>query len=181
MAERGERQTPNAPIMRYYLMAAAFCGCFAMWSTDLKADARVEYVHPESFTDVSFRSMTQQAAEERLERELTKTIEAAATQYLNPYQLDVQIVDVAMAGREAFEKPGFNSDIRIRHEMGKPPKISVQYQVKDPRGHVVAQGARVLTNLNYFQDYPDTQIDTLYPEKQLLRDWIRGLPRELRR
>jgi hypothetical protein len=100
---------------------------------------------------------------------------------LNPYQLDVQIVDVAMAGREAFEKPGFNSDIRIRHEMGKPPKISVQYQVKDPRGHVVAQGARVLTNLNYFQDYADTQIDTLYPEKQLLRDWIRGLPRELRR
>ena len=167
--------------MRRYLLAVAFCSCFAIWSTDLKANARVEYVPPENFTDVSFRSMTHRAAEERLERELTKTIETAAAQYLSPYQLDVQIVDVAMAGREAFEKPGFNSDLRIRNQMGKPPKISLQYEIKDPRGHVVAKGVRVLTNLNYQFDYPDSQIDKLYPEKQLLRDWIRGLPRELRR
>jgi len=163
-------------------MAAAFCGCFAMWSTDLKANARVEYVRPENFTDVSFRSMTHEAAEERLEQELTKTIEAASGQYLSKYQLDVQIVDVAMAGREAFESPGFDSDIRIRHEMGKPPKISIQYEIKDARGHIVAHGSRVLTNLNYQWDYPDSYyLDALYPEKQLLRDWIRGLPRELRR
>jgi len=162
-------------------MAAAFCGCFAIWSTDVKANVRVEYVHPENFTDVSFRSMTHGAAEERLERELTKTIEAASAQYLSKYQLDVQIVDVAMAGREAFEKPGLNSDLRIRHELGKPPRISVQYQVKDPRGHILARGAWVLTNLNYQWGYADSdQLDTLYPEKQLLRDWIRGLPRELR-
>jgi len=167
--------------MRYYLTAAALCGCFVIWSTDLKADARVEYVHPENFTDVSFRSMTREAAEERLERELTKTIEAASAQYLSKYQLDVQIVDVAMAGRETYEDPGFNSDIRIRHEMGKPPKISVQYQVKGPRGHIVARGSRVLTNLNYQWGYPDSYyVDALYPEKQLLRDWIRGLPREVR-
>ena len=167
--------------MRRSLLTVAFCSCFAIWSTDLKANARVEYVHPENFTDVSFRSMTQKAAEERLERELTKTIEAAAAQYLSPYQLDVRIVDIAMAGREAFEKPGLNSDLRIRNQMGKPPKISVQYEIKGPRGHVVAKGARVLTNLTYQLNYPDSQIDTLYPEKQLLRDWIRGLPRELRR
>jgi Protein of unknown function (DUF3016) len=138
-------------------------------------------VHPENFTDVSFRSITHEAAEERLERELTKTIEAAAAQYLSKYELDVQIVDVAMAGREAFEKPGFNSDIRIRNQMGKPPRISVQYEIKDPRGHPVAKGARVLTDLNYQLDYADSQIDTLYPEKQLLCCWIRHLPRELGR
>lgn len=125
--------------------------------------------------------MTREAAEERLERELTHTSETAAGQYLGAYQLDVQIVDVAMAGREAFEKPGLNSEIRIRHEMGKPPKISARYQIKDPRGHIVAQGARVLTNLNYQWDYPDSyDLDTLYPEKQLLREWIRGLRRGLR-
>jgi Protein of unknown function (DUF3016) len=167
--------------MRHYLTTAAFCGCLAIWSTDLKANARVEYVRPENFTDVSFRSMTHEAAEERLERELTKTIEAAAAQYLSKYELDVQIVDVAMAGREAFEKPGFNSDLRIRNQMGKPPRISVQYEIKDPRGHPVAKGARVLTDLNYQLDYADSQIDTLYPEKQLLCYWIRHLPRELGR
>ena len=161
-------------------MAAAFYSGFAIWSTSLRADVRVEYVHPENFTDVSFRSMTRDAAEERLERELTQTIEAAAAQYLSAYRLDLRVMDVAMAGREAFEKPGLNSDLRIRHEMGKPPKISIQYQVKDPRGHVVTRGARVLTDLNYQWGYPDSyQLDTLYPEKQLLRDWIRGLPREV--
>jgi hypothetical protein len=164
--------------MRRFLVVAALSSCLVIWSAGAKAT--VQYVHPENFTDVSFRSMTPQAAVERLERELTHTIEMAAAQYLSAYQLDVQIVDVAMAGREAFEKPGLNSDIRIRHEMGKPPKISVQYQIKDGRGHIVAQGARVLTNLNYQWAYPDSySLDTLYPEKQLLRDWIRSLPREL--
>jgi DUF3016 family protein len=168
--------------MRHFLVVAAFCGCFAVWPANAKANVRVDYVHPENFTDVSFRSMTPQAAQDRLERELTHTIEAAAAQYLGVYELDVQIVDVAMAGREAFEKPGFNSDLRIRHEMGKPPKISVKYEIKDPRGHIVAQGARALSNLNYQWDYPDSYyLDTLYPEKQLLRDWIRGLRREVRR
>jgi len=168
--------------MRRFLVVAALSSCFAIWSTGAKATVRVEYVHPESFTDVSFRSMTREAAVERLERELTHTIEAAAAQYLNAYQLDVRIVDVAMAGRQAFENPGLNSDIRIRHEMGKPPKISVQYQINDSTGHIVAQGARVLTNLNYQWDYPDSYyLDTLYPEKLLLRDWIRGLPREIGR
>jgi len=52
-----------AMLMRRYLMAAAFCGCLGIWSTNLKASARVQYVHPENFTDVSFRSMTHEAAE----------------------------------------------------------------------------------------------------------------------
>ena len=166
--------------MRRILVVAALSSCFAIWVTNAKTT--VLYVHPENFTDVSFRSMTPQAAEKRLERELTHTIEAVAAQYLSAYQLDVQILDVAMAGREAFEKPGLNSDIRIRHETGKPPKISVQYQIKDARRHIVAQGARVLTNLNYQWAYPDSyDLDTLYPERQLLRDWIRSLPRGISR
>jgi hypothetical protein len=165
--------------MRRVLVLAALNSCFVIWSAGAKAT--VQYVHPENFTDVSFRSITREAAEERLERELNRTIEAAAAQYLSAYQLDVQIVDVAMAGRQAFEKPGLNSDIRIRHQMGKPPKISVRYQIKDARGHIVAQGARVLTDLNYQWAYPDSYyLDTLYPEKQLLRDWIRSLPHGLR-
>jgi len=166
--------------MRRFLMVAALGGCFTIGASSAKATVRVEYVHPGNFTDVSFRSMTPEAASQRLERELTKTIEAAAAQYLSKYELDVQIVDIAMAGREAFENPGFNSDLRIRNQMGKPSKISVQYEIKDPRGHIVAKGARVLTDLNYQLDYADSEIETLYPEKQLLRHWIRDLPRGLR-
>jgi hypothetical protein len=165
--------------MRRVFLVAALGGCFAIWSAKAESNARVEYVQPENFTDVSFRSMTRQDAENRLERELTATIERAGTQYLHSYGLDVRILDVAMAGREAFEQPGFNSDLRIRNSMGKPARISIQYEVKDPAGRVVAKDARVLTNLTYQRDYPDTHLDTLSQEKQLLRDWIRGLPREV--
>jgi hypothetical protein len=165
--------------MRRVFLVAALFSCFAVWPAKAEVNVRVKYVHPENFTDVSFRSMTRQDAEDRLERELTRTIEGAAAQYLGGYQLEVRILDVAMAGREAFEQPGFNADLRIRNSMGKPPKISVQYEIKDPAGRVVAKGARVLANLTYHWDYPDTHLDTIYPEKQLLRDWIRGLPHEL--
>ena len=165
-------------LMRHFFLVAALAGCFAMWSAKAESNARVEYVHPENFTDVSFRSMTRQDAETRLEREFTATIERAAAQYLHGYALEVRILDVAMAGREAFEQPGFNSDLRIRNSMGKPARISVQYEVKDSAGRVVAKGARMLTNLTYQRDYPDTYLDTLSQEKQLLRDWIRRLPRE---
>ena len=165
--------------MRHFFLVAAFGCCFAIWSAKAESNARVEYVHPENFTDVSFRSMTRQDAESRLERELTGAIEGVAAQYLRGYKLDVRILDVALAGREAFEQPGFNSDLRIRNSTGKPARISIQYEVKDPAGRVVAKGARVLTNLTYQRDYPDTYLDTLSQEKQLLRDWIRGLPREI--
>src|SRR6202007_2072685 len=78
-------------LMRRFLVVAALSSCFVIWSISAKATVQVEYVHPENFTDVSFRSTTPEAAEKRLERELTHTIEAAAAQYLSAYQLDVQI------------------------------------------------------------------------------------------
>lgn len=56
------------------VLLAIFCGWFAVWQTKAETNARVEYVHPENFTDVSFRSMTPQGAQDRLARELTRTI-----------------------------------------------------------------------------------------------------------
>jgi hypothetical protein len=180
MSPNRKSRTPKAKL-RTRLAVAILCGGFLIGSTNANAEARVEYIHPENFTDVSFRSMTRQGAQNRLERELTHTIEVAAAHYLGAFELDVRIMDVSMAGREAFERPGLTSDLRIRNSLGKPPKITVQYQIKDNRGQLVAQGGRVLTNLNYQWDYPDSYTDTLYPEKQLLRDWIRGLSREVPR
>ena len=46
--------------MQRVFLVAALGGCFAFWSAKAESNARVEYVHPENFTDVSFRSMTPQ-------------------------------------------------------------------------------------------------------------------------
>ena len=72
--------------MWHVFLVVAVSSCFAIGSAKAEVNVRVKYVHPENFTDVSFRSMTRHDAEGRLERELTDTIEKAATQYLGDYQ-----------------------------------------------------------------------------------------------
>jgi hypothetical protein len=73
-------------------------------------NVRVEFVKPQNYTDVSFRSMTPASAGERLIDELSRTIQDSAAKHLARYELDVRILDVHMAGRPAFEAPGVNSD-----------------------------------------------------------------------
>ena len=62
-------------------------------------------------------------------------MQAAAAQYFSKYEVDVQILDVAMAGREAFEKPGltriFGSGIR----WGNRQKFQFSMKSRIPRAH----------------------------------------------
>ena len=113
-----------------------------------------------------------------MQRELNRTIQSRRGPVLSAYQLNLQILDVATAGREAFERPGLSADLRIRNGLEKPPKIAVRYEIKDSAGNIAAKAPGV-NQSDLSVDYPETAIDTLYPEKQLLRDWIRGLPREI--
>jgi DUF3016 family protein len=112
------------------------------------SNVRVDFVKPENYTDVSFRSMTPESARERLIGELSRTIQDSAAKPLAGYELYVRILDVHMAGRPAFEAPGINSDLRIRNRT-TPPKISLQYVVKDRFGKVVAKGGDLLIDPNY--------------------------------
>jgi hypothetical protein len=89
-------------------------------------------------------------------------------------------LDVHMAGRPAFEAPGVNSDLRIRNRT-TPPKISLQYVVKDRFGKVVAKGADLLIDLNYQWNVTYQGTDELYSEKALLRNWILSLSRKINR
>ncbi len=83
-----------------------------------------------------------------------------------------------MAGRPAFEAPGINSDLRIRNRT-TPPKISLQYVVKDGAGKVVTKGSELLINPNYQWNVSYQGTDELYSEKALLRSWILSLPRRI--
>jgi hypothetical protein len=123
--------------------------------------------------------MTPASALERLTRELSLTIRDAAPKSLAGYELNVRILDVRMAGRLAFEAPGFNDDLRIRNRV-TPPRISLQYVVKDRSGKVAAKGAELLTDANYQWNVTYQGTDELYSEKELLRRWVRNLPRKIK-
>jgi Protein of unknown function (DUF3016) len=142
-------------------------------------NVRVEFVKPQNYTDVSFRSMTPASARERLIDELSRTIQDSAAKHLARYELDVRILDVHMAGRPAFEAPGVNSDLQIRNRT-TPPKISLQYAVKERSGKVVAKGAELLIDPNYQWNIAYQNTDELYSEKELLRSWIQSLTQKIR-
>jgi hypothetical protein len=65
------------------------------------SNVRVEFVKPDNYTDVSFRSMTPESARERLIGELSRTIQDSAAKPLAGYELYVRILDVHMAGRHS--------------------------------------------------------------------------------
>ncbi len=144
------------------------------------SNVRVEFVKPENYTDVSFRSMTPESARERLIGELSRTIQDSAAKPLAGYELYVRVLDVHMAGRPAFEAPGINSDLRIRNRT-TPPKISLQYVVKDRFGKVIAKGADLLIDPNYQWNVSYQGTDELYSEKALLRSWILSLSQKINR
>src|SRR5258708_12631603 len=81
-------------LMRHFFLVAALWSCFAIGSAKAEVNVRVKYVHPENFTDVSFRSMTRQDAEGRLEPDLTDKIDKAATQSHHGYKLNLHIYHV---------------------------------------------------------------------------------------
>jgi hypothetical protein len=164
--------------LKHLVLLVALLGC-ASGATAM-ANVRVEFVKPENYIDVSFRSMTPQAARERLIGELGRTIQDSAAKPLSGYDLYVRILDVHMAGRPAFEAPGMNSDLRIRYRT-TPPKISLQYVVKDRSGKMVTKGSELLIDPNYQWNVSYEGTDELYSEKALLRSWILSLSRKINR
>jgi len=163
---------------KHLVLLVALLGCAS--GASAIANVRVEFVKPENYTDVSFRSMTPESARERLIGELARTIKDGAAKPLSGYDLYVRILDVHMAGRPAFEAPGINSDLRIRNRT-TPPKISLQYVVKDRSGKVVAKGSEFLIDPNYQWNVSYQGTDELYSEKELLRSWTLSLPRKINR
>jgi hypothetical protein len=167
-------------LSKYLAFCIVLSGWVVAYAANSESNVRIEFVKPENYTDVSFRSMTPDAARERLIAELSRTIKEAASKPLAGYELDVRILDVHMAGRPAFEAPGINSDLRIRNRV-TPPKISLQYMVKDRSGKLVAKGAELLIDPNYQWNISYEGTDELYSEKALLRSWILSLPRKIAR
>jgi len=165
-------------LLKHLILLVALLGCAS--GASAIANVRVEFVKPENYTDVSFRSMTPEGARERLIGELARTVRDSAAQPLSGYDLYVRILDVHMAGRPAFEAPGMNSDLRIRNRT-TPPKISLQYVVKDRSGKVVRKGSEFLIDPNYQWNVSYQGTDELYSEKALLRSWILSLPQKINR
>ena len=133
------------------------------------AQAKVEFVHPESFTDAG-RNYAGAERDDNLQR-LAGHIAAQAAKRLPADQtLDVWVTDVDLAGYYD-PRQTFTHEVRIVKDV-YPPRMKLRFRLTAADGTVVKEGERRLTDLNFLtraQRYP---LDGLGYEKTMLDRWF---------
>ncbi|WMJ67689.1 DUF3016 domain-containing protein [Stenotrophomonas sp. 24(2023)] len=147
----------------------------------LQADGpvSVRWNDPSGFTEI--RRSTNRFEAERGDwvQQLAKYVRTSAGKQLQPGQtLDVNLVDIKRAGDyEPWHGPQAR-DVRIMRDI-YPPRITLQYTLKDANGQVLDQGEAKLSDTGYLHNVGlQSDSDPLRYEKRLVDDWSR---RELAR
>jgi hypothetical protein len=134
------------------------------------APVRVEFQHPEQFTDAAERNSDDDRVRAfHLDRLARYLAERAAPLLRAGQRLSIVITDVDRAG--AYEpwrrKLG---DVRIVRNV-YPVRIDLSFRLEDGNGVLLEQGERKLRD-SYFLDRWHSPNDPLRYEKALLDDWL---------
>ncbi|MCR1806163.1 DUF3016 domain-containing protein [Stenotrophomonas geniculata] len=141
----------------------------------LQADGpvSVKWEDPAKFTEI--RQSTNRFEAERGDwvQQLARYLQTTAAKPLQPGQtLDVTLVDIKRAGDyEPWHGPR-GRDIRIMRDI-YPPRISLQYTLKDASGRIVSEGDARLSDTGYLHNLGlKSDSDPLRYEKRLIDDWV---------
>ncbi|MDV3509504.1 DUF3016 domain-containing protein [Stenotrophomonas sp. C4297] len=142
----------------------------------LQADGpvSVKWEDPAKFTEI--RQSTNRFEAERGDwvQQLARYLQTTAAKPLQPGQtLDVTLVDIKRAGDyEPWHGPR-GRDIRIMRDI-YPPRISLQYTLKDASGRIVSEGDARLSDTGYLHNLGlKSDSDPLRYEKRLIDDWVK--------
>lgn len=138
----------------------------------------VAFLHPETYSDVGgSRSVRER---DGTLKNLSAAMQRSAGDFLRDgLRLEIQVTDIDLAGDvESWRGAPFN-DLRIVRDT-YPPRMSIDYWLRDSRGRVIARGTTKLSNQNFrFGTLSD--LDPLHYDKALFRDWLRNEFAEYRR
>lgn len=142
----------------------------------LQADGpvSVKWEDPAKFTEI--RQSTNRFEAERGDwvQQLARYLQTTAAKPLQPGQtLDVTLVDIKRAGDyEPWHGPR-GRDIRIMRDI-YPPRINLQYTLKDASGRIVSEGDARLSDTGYLHNLGlKSDSDPLRYEKRLIDDWVK--------
>ncbi|MGB0369804.1 MAG: DUF3016 domain-containing protein [Opitutales bacterium] len=137
----------------------------------------IEYVNPEEFTDLessfSRDSKTRRAFALAIEEELERRLRAS---FGEDARLSLVISEVDLAGR--IDPASFN-EIRVLKSVW-PPKMEFTYKLTSADGEILKEGEERLVDLGYlgFARHRSKHERFRY-EREMVKDWLRGLAREL--
>jgi len=134
----------------------------------------VKWDDPAKFTEIRQSSNRFEAERGDWVQQLARYLQTPAAKPLQPGQtLDVTLVDIKRAGDyEPWHGPR-GRDIRIMRDI-YPPRISLQYTLKDATGRIVSEGDARLSDSGYLHNLGlKSDSDPLRYEKRLIDDWVK--------
>lgn len=134
----------------------------------------VKWLDPSGFTEIRQSSNRFEAERGDWVQQLARYMQTTAAKPLQPGQtLDVTLVDIKRAGDyEPWHGPR-GSDIRVMRDI-YPPRITLQYTLKDASGRIVDEGEAKLSDSGYLHNIGlKSDSDPLRYEKRLIDDWVK--------
>jgi hypothetical protein len=155
--------------MKPVIRQLALAGLFLLAAGAASAAVNVTYNHPEKFADLPFSNWDRDDVLKQLTEHFNKLGKA-----LPPGQeLDVEVLDIDLAGRE-YPGRASGRDIRIMRGGADWPRIHLRYQLVE-NGTVVKSGEAKLSDMNYLQNIPRyADGDALRYEKRMIDDWFKA-------
>lgn len=162
-----------APLRAAFLLTILALGV-ALGATEARASVNVQFVHPEHYTDSTFRNYTGSLSPKMVMDEVRRELRQLGDRYLPPGQaLNVEILDIQLAGyNNWWSFPG--NEVRIISNAAPPPRFKLRYALK-AKGKLLAASEETVTDINFLMN-PSARFssDPLVYEKTLLDAWFRA-------
>ncbi len=156
------------------LRAAFLLSILALGAKEAKAAVNVQFVHPEHYTDSTFRSGAGSLSPKIVMDEVGRELRQLGDRYLPPpgQVLSVEILDIQLAGyNNWWSFPG--NEVRIISNAAPPPQFKLRYALR-AKGKLLAASEETVTDINFLIN-PSARFssDPLVYEKTLLDTWFR--------
>ena len=154
-------------------MAGALTGP-ALLAADAPAGAvRVEFTHPEKFTDIDEHDWRTPPERNRHLQELQRYLEKQAPRYLkNGETLTIEFTDIDLAGDYKPQIDPALHDVRLVSRL-YPPRMKFNFSQRTADGSELASGSANLRDLAFDITEPSNSSDPLRYEKRMLEKWLR--------
>ena len=162
-------------------MVALLLGSVATVNAEKSASAQtvsIELVNPESFTDLEQTHNSLKNARANFARAITEELERRLrASFGEGARLSLKFTDVDLAGRI---NPARFSEVRVVKSVW-PPRAEFTYKLTAPDGSEIASGEKSLVDLGYL-GFAGSQSrhEAFRYEREMMKDWLRGLSRRLK-
>lgn len=136
-------------------------------------DVSIDWTDPNQFTDIRYSGNRWEASQGNWVVDLAGYVQKQAGKKLaDGQQLQITITDIRRAGMYEPGR-GFNMDrIRVIKDI-YPPRLTLNFTLKDANGQVLAEGERKLVDSGFMLgSSPLSDTDPLRYEKRMVDDWV---------